>query len=154
MTKSRCLTISAIVFIGIVTSMWLMRSDPVLFVWMEEGPLLPGNLVFIQNPFRDRGPERAADRFFNDLKLNEFSTAFQFLESSPEILSETIVLESEFRIVSWTLNQRSDSMHQATLEFWVDRGHAAGGETHMSPVWLELKQTQDGWLVVDYETDY
>ena len=84
MTKSRCLKMPIIAIIGIVISMWLMRFNPVLFVLLEKGPLLPRNLIFVQNPFRDRGPERAAENFLDNLKGQDFSIAFESLEDSPQ----------------------------------------------------------------------
>lgn len=45
MTKSRCLIPTSIVTIGIATSMWLLRSDPVLFSVKDEGDFHEGNLI-------------------------------------------------------------------------------------------------------------
>lgn len=91
------------------------------------------------NPFRDRGPERAADEFFREVqsgKCREFTGSVPYCER-----------ESRFKIVSWNPTGRvSYADGSVGMRYWVLRTEGQK-DSFGDPVWVDVQRSGESWKV-------
>lgn len=144
----------ALVLVAIIAVLLLLgRTRPVLFALGESGDPLKAPSFSIFNPFRDRAPERAAERVLEDLRDARFDSALGGLQLSDEVKQETKQREGAHPLLSWELVGRNDSDDGVRLFY---RAKRADTPNAASPLWLSLSHpaTNEGWKPTKLEAWY
>src|SRR6185369_10902438 len=97
---------------GLLTWLFFTRQNSLICRFTEEAALTENGFVIL-NPFRDRGPETAAeDIVLSKLKSKDCEHALNTLQDLTEESREYLCLrESWYPLVSWTLIDRRDEGH-------------------------------------------
>lgn len=97
----------------------------------------------VMNPFRDRTPERAADRFLDDTRRGRES-AF----AAPELASK---LKSRGTNVSaWKLAYREDTGDSVLLYYKVDASGLKNPPDYGGEGMIEMRRETAGWRAVNF----
>jgi hypothetical protein len=160
-------TYMAAALAGIVALLVLMgRTRPVLVSLPESGHPFHGPFLSIFNPFRDKLPERVAEKALVDLREGHFDSVFRNLQLPEEMLRQKRQLEMKCRLRSWKLVDREDRAGQVRLLYKVWRDYPTprkkpppGIDTHDTsapPAWLVVTRATKGatWTVTDLQTAY
>lgn len=137
-------------FIGSLIAMYLVRSRSVLFSSGAKGDPFgePGICIF--NPFRDRGPERSAERFLETLKAGQYEQALAPLQVSDEQHQYLQRKEEQHPLESWTLKNRQDQINEVKLFFW----HSRTDSDLQGQLWITVEKRNEQWQVTGYECIY
>jgi len=109
--------------------------------------------VAIFNPFRDRSPEAAADQFLILLQTRPPIEVLRTIISEEEQLEWMAKRESEQRIESWILGDRSnDSQEVVVLTYWPKRRNYGKGDG--LPIMVVLRKPEGVWQVKRFITAY
>lgn len=133
--------------VSVVCYLYGNRGRAVVFEYIEPGsPLGEPNISFF-NPFRERGPEMAAEAFLSALRSGDTEKALSLtsLSSRPAWL----VREREVPLQSWVLRGRKDQVARARLYYDIQRLRDP-----KSPAWLDLIRVGGEWTVESYESWY
>jgi hypothetical protein len=126
----KALLIVASVFIVAAGAMLVIApTRPVLLsISPDPGMVRPRNYC-VMNPFRDRSPERAAERYLVELRQGRAESIAALVSRD----DHDHVIESEMKwpIASWRIARRKDTAAGSELVYWVRRGNGysdRGGE--------------------------
>jgi len=109
--------------------------------------------LILLNPFRDRSPERACDKFFRRLKVGDFDTASASARLPTAEWGYLVEKEREHPLVSWSLANRSNKEGSVDLFYWVRRRDYDGDK---GPLWITVSRSGNGgkWTVERFEAWY
>lgn len=144
----------ALALVAIIAALLLLgRTRPVIFAVGESGDPLKTTSFSLFNPFRDRAPERAAERVLQDLRDARFDSALGGLQLSDEAKQEAQQRELAHPLRSWELLGRNDLGDGVRLVYRTKR---AGTPNATSPLWLPLTRpaTNEGWKATKLEAWY
>ena len=149
MTKPRlvCALAGTLAVVGILT--FLLTAGPVILAFSEASSPSSEPAWSLMNPFRDRGPERAADEFLRHLRDGDPTVE---LTSVPNVSPQVISRELEIGLVDWRLVWREDSDNRSRLLFRVRRDDDSAIET---PVRMTIRLDSSGaYKVSEYSAIY
>lgn len=127
----------------VCTLLFMRRDSPVV---LELGTDVGADHDFqILNPFRDRGPERAATSFLERLKAGQCSSAFRGLGIKESSIESSCAKEREYPIRGLRLEARGRDGGKEILRYRVQR--VSKGETFDDPFWIWVTEAADGWKV-------
>lgn len=106
---------------------------------------LDGERMALWNPFRDHGPEIAAQQMLRAVQSGN-------CQSIPA-MREYCERENRFKIVSWKLTGRSSDGTGSNLRFWVIRTYQHR-ETFGDPIWIEIERDPPAWKVTSVSLYY
>lgn len=139
-----------VVALLITATLYLMRSQSVLYrsSVLPDGTGEPSFLVL--NPLRDRSPERSGEAFLESLRSGRCA------ETVGNLLSEeqrryVCAKESEHVLETWRLKNREDLTEKTKLFFWHWRKDYDGLHERL---WITVQKVNDQWCVTDYECWY
>lgn len=144
----------ALALVAIIVALLLLgRTRPVLFAAGESGDPLKAPSFSVFNPFRDRAPEKAAERVLLDLRDARFDSALGGLQLSDEAKQETKQREQAHPLRSWELVGRNDSGDGVRLFYRTKRADMPNAT---APLWLSLDRpaTNEGWKPAKLEAWY
>ena len=97
------------------------RTVPVLLtITLDPTELRPRSRC-IMNPFRDRSPERVAERYLSELRAGRTAVLTDLLTSSNR--EHIINAERKWPVESWRVGGRRDTRAGSELMYWVTRGN-------------------------------
>jgi|SRR6516162_8848723 hypothetical protein len=102
-------------------------------------PKDPDEHFAVWNPFRDFGPERAADRFFHELSTAQ-------CQPKDEVLCRR-TLARQGLIKDWDLSTRRTEGGTVRLTYYVSY---AGRDGDPWPEYVEVERASDGWRIVGF----
>ena len=91
----------------------------------DPGMVRPRNYC-VMNPFRDRAPERIAERFLSSLRKGDLSVLA--IVDDPDRRLHCTQRETEYPVQQWRVGTRNDKPDGTELMYWVERGGGYGGE--------------------------
>jgi hypothetical protein len=127
------------------------RSRPVVYAFIEQGDPVHEPAFSVFNPFRDRAPEHAANVLLEDLNRGDYVAALSKISDPTALNAERLERETESRLQSWRLRNRTDRGATTKLFYWADRGKPGA---HDLPLWITVERVGDHWQVRDYDTWY
>ena len=143
---------ASIIVIAAASALFLYRtrSRAVLCTLYEEGNPLHEPYLVILNPFRDRGPERSAEKFLELMRSGECLQAMATIATDDVYRNRVCERETEEPLMTWRLKNRSERDGSVRLYFWC-QSKAAGDS---GPLWVTVARGEFGWGVAAYERYY
>jgi hypothetical protein len=143
--------------LGVAAWLFFSRKNSVIYRFTERGAVEYSGFVIL-NPFRDRGPEVAAEDVLSKLKSKDCDNALNLQEITPESREYICLRESWYPLTSWTLIDRLDEGH-TRLIYRNYRGEMTDvgptNDIHQSgPIEIDVYRTERGWVAMSYETYY
>jgi hypothetical protein len=137
--------------------LWATRSRMVVTTWPPFGSFVThAPSATLRNPFRDPGPERAAETFLDRLKRDPGLLYSLFMPA--EDRQGLVEREGRLPLVSWTMVQGHRAGGEAKLEFVMKRRLPARPEGDPGFEWvpatLTIQLTPAGWRVKEYHAAY
>lgn len=133
------------ILISLVAYSYAKRNNPILYRSETQNFDEFYSDVFIQNPFRDKTKEIAADSFLNSIKGKTISESF---------VNRKIMLNSyqdcgNGKLVKWKLWNRLDGENETEFRYAVTR-ELSSKIFHLSFVVLKLTRENSDWNVTGY----
>ncbi|MEQ1645929.1 MAG: hypothetical protein ABL959_20930 [Pyrinomonadaceae bacterium] len=107
------------------------------------------------NPFRDPGPELAAEKVLTQLREGNVSVILPIL--SDEGRERILDNEAKFRIKTWHIGERRGSGNEVEIVYWVERlnyNNVATGGDYVEEVTFTIVNEASGWKVDQYGAIY
>lgn len=107
------------------------------------------------NPFRDRGPELAAEKVLTELRDGNVNVLIPLL--SGEGKQRVLENEAKYRIKTWHIGEWRNSGNQVEIVYWVERVNYNNLVTlgdYIEEVTLTLVNDPAGWKVDQYDAIY
>lgn len=123
-------------------------SRPVLLSF--SGPMGGDSEFVIFNPLRNRGSERCAEAFLEQLKGGHCEEEINKRSGVEKTLQSICEKEKKSPLVSWRLGTRRDESATSLLTYWYKCKDRSGEDRLF--VWVERQS--DSWKVVDYKRSY
>lgn len=122
---------------------------PVLLSVSSDPTMLRPRNYCLMNPFRDRGPERAAERYLAEMRDGHVVVIEPFLdgENRERVMSN----EAKWPIRSWRVGRRKHTRQGCDLMYWVRRGNGYDAEEE---VYFAVQGLGDRARVVRYGAIY
>lgn len=141
----------AVVVVAVIGCLYLMRSESVIYKFVEAGT--PGGLptISIFNPFRDRQPEKCAAAFLESMKAGQCEHLMAGLAVDMEYRQYICQQERTDALMAWNLKGREDSPRKVKLYYLVGRRHYANAEGQL---WVTVEERDSQWQVTNYECWY
>lgn len=125
MSKKNWITVASVVTLAIVALAVSAQTRPVLLsVSPDPTELRPRNHC-IMNPFRDRSPERASERYLAALRNGHVEVLAEVLPNDAR--DRIMQSERNWPILSWRIGRRHDTSDASDLMYWVKRGNGYSG---------------------------
>lgn len=153
----KILVILLVFVLGVATWLFFTRQNSVVYRYSDRASVEYSGFVIL-NPFRDRGPEVAAEDVLSKLKSKDCDNALNLQDLSPESREDICLRESWYPLTSWTLIDRSDEGHTRLL-YRNYRGEMTdvglSNKIHQSaPIEIHVYRVERGWVAMSYETSY
>jgi hypothetical protein len=97
------------------------RSRPVLVSISPDPSMVRPRNYCLMNPFRDRSPERAAERYLPALRDGHLDLVADLV--APNRLADVRANERAWPIRHWRIANRHDTKWGSRISYWVDRGN-------------------------------
>jgi hypothetical protein len=137
----------------VVLGIWLaVDHRPVLLKVTDPREPFHGPAFALFHPFRDRGPEHAADVFLQQLKDGKCAQAMAETSEEKERVPHICDREKTYPLQSWKLRDRSDKSGDVLLSYWFWRenyppeGHGLIG--------IAVERSGQRWKVHSYSVFY
>lgn len=144
-------TAAVLVLSGAMFALLTARSRPVLWSVLENGDPTEEPLFAIFNPFRNRAPERAAEAVLRDLKEKQVAKALARVPADANHRAYLTSQEQRHGLRRWCLENRTESGATTTLFYLTARGDS---RRCLSPLWIALERSGDGWKMTRFEPWY
>lgn len=107
------------------------------------------------NPFRDRGPEVAAEKVLIQLRDGDVNVLLPLLSDD----SKARILENEtkYRIKNWHIGERRGSGNRLDIVYWVERvnyNNVVTGRDYVEEVTFTVVSDPSGWKVDQFGAVY
>jgi hypothetical protein len=103
------------------------------------------------NPFRDRSPEIAAERFMTELGNGNFAL-LNIVDADER--QRLIQNEKKWPLRNWRIGRRIDSTHETELMYWVRRGNGYSDDGYEEEVYVKTRLTGQRYSVVGFAAVY
>src|SRR5262249_46800881 len=144
-----CLSLSiAILLVFSVAWLYSNRSRPVIFSFSPDPAMVRPRNYCLLNPFRDRSPERIAEKRLEAMRRGDVESIRPFLhydQEDQEYVHHILDNEKKWPIQSWRIGERLDRPGETELMFWVRRGGGYSKDYGEEEVRLWIKQSGSGW---------
>lgn len=123
-------------------------SRPVLFSF-STGSMSGDSDYVILNPFRDQGPEKCAETFFQILKEDDSANCrkeLSFIVDTNKLIS-ACDKEKKYPLASWHLTERKDSGRSSEMIY----RHTATGIDGSPRLFIKVLRSVNSWNVIEYE---
>lgn len=77
----------------------------------------------LMNPFRDRKPEAAAEAVLAELRSGNADSIRSLVRGDAEVEKRFFERESEYRVTSWRIGDRTQTSDKLSLHYWVRRAN-------------------------------
>ena len=104
------------------------------------------------NPFRDRSPERAAERYLRSLRDGHVGAIAPLV--AIEHRNDVLEAERKWPLLKWRIGARKETPAGSELMYWVERGNGYSDSYLMEEVRFRLVRFRDGLRVVSYSAVY
>jgi hypothetical protein len=124
---------------ALVLTLYLAVSPVILRIpfFEEEHSREPRVVIF--NPFRNRGPEIAANEALLSIKNGRCKETLQSADDmGPERRAHICEMIGDFGLVAWQLRNRTDNRNQCDLYYWHD-GYPS--------LWVMVRKKEGKWKV-------
>jgi hypothetical protein len=132
---------------------YLVLSGPVLLKLEDSDAVQEETLFILLNPLRDRGPEKAAERFLVKVKAGEVRQALVGVKVGSRALEVIELREAESRFDRWEIWDRTDSPRSVELDFAL-YSSTVPGLLRLATVTVAATPDSGAWSVVEYRTLY
>jgi hypothetical protein len=143
-----CIGILAVIVVCVL--ILLTRNRPVLYAYRESGSLHNDPLFVILNPFRNRAPERVAQRFMSQLNTNLCNSLVQPIR--PNYTEMICFEEKKYPVLKFHLANRQDLKNNTKLLYRIERSGLR--RNIMTNSILELHKDDSEWRVTDFQPIY
>ena len=150
--KSKILLVILVLVTGVVAYLFFTRSNPVLYRHVERASVQYSAFI-IQNPFRDREPERRADVVLERLKSRDCRQALSLPAIESARVSYLCEREQKYPLRSWSLMDRKIEDDKLQLIYSIHRD-GNGGSSLSPPAWIRLEKINGDWQVISFDTYY
>ncbi|MEQ1645311.1 MAG: hypothetical protein ABL959_17815 [Pyrinomonadaceae bacterium] len=109
----------------------------------------------LMNPFRDRGPELAAEKVLVELRDGNVNVLLPFL--SDEGKQRILESEAKYRIKTWHIGRREDTGGGVSITYWVTRenySNESTGVDYIESVNFSLVKSPSTWEVEQFGAIY
>jgi len=137
---------------GVAAYLFVSRSNPVLYRYVDRASVQYSAFI-IQNPFRDREPERKAEVVLQSLKSGHCEQALSLPALEPARVAYLCERERKYQLGSWSLMDRKGEGQKIQLIFDLYRS-SGGASTLAAPAWIDMEKKDGEWQVASYETAY
>ena len=142
-TRNALLGAAAVVAAAAVS--WMIATPrATLFTIVPDPAMVRPRGYAIMNPFRDRTPERVAERCLAEIAAGRFDCA-------PGVDAHIIETERRFPIRRWRLARREDTPGGSRLAYCVSRGN---GYLDEEEAWIVLNGSGRRARVTEYSAVY
>ena len=148
---TKLLLIAGATILAIGVALFAVRTQPVLYSYVEAGNPIKEPVFAIFNPFRDRDPERKAREFLQRLKDGGCEEVMSALEYEVQYGKETCEHERTNSLMSWKMGNRTDEPQRVRLFYRVRRKQSPNIS---GQVWLTVEKQSNGWHVTRYDRYY
>jgi hypothetical protein len=150
--KLRILIIILVLVSGFAAYLFFSRANPVLYRHVDRASVQYSSFI-IQNPFRDREPERKAEVVLEHLKSRNCQQALSLPALDPARVEYLCEREGKYPLASWSLMDRKGEGEKIQLIYDIyrnsDRGSSLG-----APAWIDVEKINGEWQATLYETYY
>ena len=150
--KLRILVIVVALVAAIAVYLFLNRSNPVVYRYIDRASVQYSGFI-IQNPFRDREPERRAEIVLHGLHSGDCQKALSLPALESARLASLCEREQKFHLGSWSLMDRKDNGQKIQFVYEIYRN--SNGKSSLSPpAWVNVEKIRGQWQATDYQTYY
>ncbi|HMO81319.1 MAG TPA: hypothetical protein PKD24_11055 [Pyrinomonadaceae bacterium] len=103
------------------------------------------------NPLRDRRPEVAAETVLGELKAGNADSIRPLVRGGVEAEEHFFERESEFRVVSWRIGDRTQTSDKLSIHYWVRRANYYDME---ESVGFFFTRTNGEWRLEQFTAGY
>ncbi|MGH9969373.1 MAG: hypothetical protein ACREBG_16450 [Pyrinomonadaceae bacterium] len=150
--KLRILIIIFTATIGFAAYLFFSRSNPVLYRHVDRASVQYSAFI-IQNPFRDREPERSADVVLQHLKSRNCRQALSLPALDSARVGYLCEREQKYPLGSWSLMDRKGEGEKIQLIYATYR-HSGRRIGLGAPAWINVEKINGVWQATSYETYY
>jgi len=150
--KLRIAIVIVVVVAGFGAYLFFSRSNPVLYRHLDRASVQYSAFI-IQNPFRDREPERRAQLVLEHLKSRNCQQALSLPALDSARVTYLCERERKYPLESWSLMDRKDEGEKLQLIYKTYR-NGSGGNSLSAPVWINVQKLNGAWQATSYETYY
>jgi hypothetical protein len=137
--------------IAIIIGLYLTRSEPVVYRFVEARVPSDPPIVSIFNPFRDRSPEKCAEAFLELMKVGECEQAMAGLAIDSKYRQYVCEQEIANNLMEWNLKDRNDHPEKVKMRYLVKRHSYTDAKGQL---WVIVEKHNSHWQVTNYECWY
>lgn len=141
--------IAAAVTVTVSVAAMAITRKPVLFALSDIGDVTGQPVVAIMNPFRDRGPERAAEALLNGLHRGDTAAALSSVVGG--VPPQTYESEIKYRLHAWELVRRNNSAGSVELVYRTSRSPS---DRAVMPLFMQVEKRDRQWQVTRFVAGY
>jgi hypothetical protein len=150
--KLRILIIIVAAIIGFAVYLFFSRSNPVLYRYVDRASVQYSAFI-IQNPFRDRQPERRAEVVLERLKSRNCQQALSLPALDSARVAYLCEREQKYLLRSWSVMDRKVEGQKIQLIYNIYR-EGGRGSSLGAPALINLEKINGEWQATSYETYY
>lgn len=132
------------ILLGIVVYLYFSKS--VVWSLSEPGDPVGEPFFVIMNPFRNKGPERAAEDVLYAIKNGDCESVIANLKSPPASYEQLCEKYSNDPLVSWKLLNRQDKGSLTALYYQIG---SASDPNYRRDLWIDVEEAENRWKVTD-----
>jgi hypothetical protein len=137
---------------GFAAYLFFSRSNPVLYRYVDRASAQYSAFI-IQNPFRDRQPERGAEIVLERLKSRNCEQALSLPALDSSRVAYLCEREQKYPLGSWNVMDRKGEGQKIQLIYRTYR-NGGGGSSPGAPAWINVEKLNGEWQATSYETYY
>jgi hypothetical protein len=141
-----------VLVIAVIAMAATARTRPVLLSLSPDPTELRPRNYCVMNPFRDRAPERASERFLMEMRAGQPQVLAAVL--TPESRDQIIDMERKFPVKGWRIGRRRDTAETTELMYWVQRGNGYSARDVPEEVYFVVARSASGARVTGYGAIY
>ena len=142
--------VASAVTIGVVVTATMAEVRPVLISVSPDPTMLRPRNYCVMNPFRDRAPERAADRFL--AQLRDGRREVLNVVDDPSARAHFIDREMQYPIKDWRIGRRENDEKEVFLMYWAKRGNGYAEPGYEEEVYITVER--DSARVIGFSAVY
>jgi len=147
-----------VMVITVTTSLYLQRnSRSALLCSSLDDSIRPRNYC-LMNPFRNKQPEKMAERILQELKIGNAEVIIPYLNNANEDEKNRFLEnEKKYQIKNWRVGSREDSEDEISLMYWVSRQNYHkdhNGSDHLEAVNFYFVREENNWNLQDFRAGY
>lgn len=137
---------------GSIAYLYFVRSSPVLYRYVDRASVQYSSFVVL-NPFRDSGPEGAAETVLQGLRHRECHTVLSLPALSSDRIAYLCEREQKYPLADWSLMDYTSEGEKVSFVYQLYR-KSEEDESLSPPAWISVEKVGEGWRATDYGTYY